>query len=50
MNKWFCLNENGQLYFLGVFGSFDHAETMGLAPVWILDQQTANQWFSVLSA
>lgn len=49
---FYCLIDTGELYFLGGFDGFNEAElaaeTMGLNPIWILDDTAANQWRAVL--
>ena len=52
MEKWYCLNSDGKIYIIGNCENFDQADIqanlMGLDAIWIIDEQTANQWRSAL--
>ena len=51
---YFCLDQRGELWILGDHGDFDAAEdtarSIGLDPLWILDEETANQWRRTLTS
>lgn len=53
---WFCLLANGELMTIGDCGDFDCAEEIavdlacGEPIIWILDQETAEQWAARLNA
>jgi len=53
MEKFFCLDFDGTLSEIGFFDSFDEADqeaiSQGKNPIWVLDQEIANQWISVLN-
>jgi hypothetical protein len=52
MNTWFCLNTDGEIYYIGKFSDIaeaDHqADKMGLSPIWLLDEETAKNWIDKL--
>ena len=53
MTKWYCLTDLGELWLVGLFESFDEAETaaeqQGHNVIWLLDEKTASQWRNTLS-
>jgi len=51
---WYCIAFDGNLYILGYHGDFEAAEEtaedMGLEPVWLFDQTTADEWRETLTS
>ena len=52
MKKWFCLSNDGQLHFVGQFENFEQADISALHQghevIWLIDEQTAQQWLNTL--
>lgn len=51
--KWFCLSNDGQLYLVGQFETFDEADDaateQGHNVIWLINEQTAEQWRKTLT-
>lgn len=50
--RWFALADDGLLYCLGGCGDIEAAEEsatdLGINPLWLIDPQTAQEWFGLL--
>jgi hypothetical protein len=53
MEKFFCLAYNGDLVDIGYHDCWEEAnaraEELGYDPIWVIGEQSANQWRSVLN-
>lgn len=53
-SNYYCLADDGRIWILGNHGDIeaadDTAASMGLNAVWIIDEETADQWRAVLAA
>jgi hypothetical protein len=51
--KWFYLNENGDIVYLGVFHDIEDADNYitknGIVANWILSETTAKEWIKQLT-
>jgi hypothetical protein len=49
---FYCLSSDGELYILGNHGDWyaaeDTAKSIGLDPIWVFGESSAEQWRSVL--
>lgn len=53
-SNYYCLADDGRIWILGNHGDIeaadDTAASMGLNAIWIIDEETADQWRAVLAA
>ena len=48
--KWYALNQEGDMVFVGEFEDFTDAdESLEYSPVWLVDEETARMWLSQLT-
>lgn len=49
MRKWYCLNQQGDMQYVGEFETFDEAdESLDYSCVWLVDEEVARQWLADL--
>lgn len=49
MTKWYALDYNGDMVYVGAFETFDEAEeSMKYTPVWLVDEDCARAWLREL--
>lgn len=45
MTKWYCLDQNGDMRYVGEFETFEQAdESLEFGCVWLVDEEVARQW------
>lgn len=51
VQKWYCLNSDGKIRYVGEFSSFDDADgSIGNTAVWLVEEDTARQWLADLKS
>jgi hypothetical protein len=49
MTKWYCLNYDGNMEYVGEFDSFEAADdSLEYACVWLVDESDARDWLETL--
>lgn len=49
MTKWYCLNQQGDMQYVGEFETFEEAdESLEYGCVWLVAEETARQWLDQL--
>ena len=50
MTKWYALNQEGDMVYVGEFEDFTDAdESLEYSPVWLVDEETARTWLAQLT-
>lgn len=49
VQKWYCLNNDGKIQYIGEFSSFDDADdAMDETAIWLVTEGNARQWLAQL--
>ena len=49
MTKWYCLNPQGDMQYVGEFETFDEAdESLEHDYAWLVDEEVAREWLAQL--
>jgi hypothetical protein len=48
MTKWYALNDEGNLVYVGEFETFEEADAAQPGLVWLIDEATAREWLASL--
>lgn len=51
VQKWYCLDNNGNIRYVGDFSSFDEADdAIGTTAIWLVTEDVARQWLADLKS